>query len=109
MIFLLAALVASAFLVITGFVFVFAVRRVLDSGAWCPWYVKLIARVWLVVGIVADVAFNWLWGTVIFREFPQELVFTSRVQRHFGSSGWRGDKARQWAQFLNAVDPQHIK
>lgn len=105
----LLLLVSSAFLVITAFVFVFSARRVIESGAWCPWYVRVIARAWLVVGLVADVAFNWIWGTVIFREFPKEIVFTSRIKRLVKSDGWRGEKARQWAEFLNAVDPHHVK
>jgi hypothetical protein len=107
-IYTLIAFVASAFLVITGFVFVFSVKRVLDSGVWCPWWIKLVARIWLVVGLFSDVAFNWLWGTIIFREFPQELVFTARVKRHALATGWRGERARRWAAFLNAVDPGHV-
>lgn len=109
MMLLLASALLSAFLVITGFVFVFAVRRVIDADVWCPWYVRMIARIWFVIGIVSDVAFNWIWGTVIFRDLPRELVFTSRVKRHVEDAGWRGEKARRWAQFLNAVDENHVK
>lgn len=105
--------VAAAFVVITGFVFVSTVLRVLDAEVWCPWYVKLIARLWLVIGVVADVVFNVIWGTVIFRELPRELLFTSRVKRHCRESAsdseWRYRKACDWREFLNAVDKNHIR
>ncbi len=106
-----ALVVASAFLVITGFVFVFSVQKLLDADVWCPWYVQVVAIVWLALGLVADVAFNWLLGTLIFRELPHELVFTERVKRHYRRTDgdWRQRKAEQWAEFLNAVDAGHIK
>lgn len=46
----LAVALGAPFLVITGFVFVFSVRRLLDTDAWRPWYIKAIAYAWLVVG-----------------------------------------------------------
>lgn len=109
----IAVAVAAAFIVITGFVFVSTVLRVLEAGVWCPWYVTLVARLWLVVGVLADVVFNVVWGTLIFRELPRELLFTSRVKRHCresaSSSEWRYKKACNWRDFLNAVDKNHIR
>lgn len=109
---IVAALVAaSGFLVITAFVFVFSVERLLKSDAWCPWYVQVVALVWLVLGLIADIAFNWTLGTLIFRELPHELVFTERVRRHFRRTdgNWRQRKAAHWAEFLNAIDAGHIQ
>lgn len=109
----LAGIVLSAFCVITGFVFVFSVNRVLREGIWCPWYIKVVAYLWLVVGWVSDAVFNTFWGTLIFRELPQwqdkELMFSSRVKRHCKEGeGWRLERAALWASFLNAVDPGHV-
>lgn len=110
---LIIAVVAVAFVVITAFVFVSTAKRVIEAGVWCPWYVRLIAYLWLIVGIVADVLFNAFWGTLIFREFPRELLFTSRVKRHCRESASvserRYKKACAWRDFLNAVDPGHIR
>lgn len=109
---LILAAVAAAFVVITGFVFVSTVKRVLEAAVWCPWYVKLVAWLWLFVGVIADAAFNAFWGTIIFRERPRELLFTARVKRHCresaGRSEWRYKKACDWRDFLNAVDPEHV-
>lgn len=108
----IAILVLIPFLVVTGFVFVFSVKHLLAAGAWCPWYVKAIAYVWLVLGGIADVLFNIVWGSLIFRELPKlphELTMTARVRRHFAKgSGWRQAKAAKWASMLNAVDPGHV-
>jgi hypothetical protein len=70
----------------------------------------VIAYVWLVVGFAADVVFNIVRGTWTFREFPQEFLFSRRVQRHFRNKGggWRHEKAKRWATLLNAIDPDHI-
>lgn len=103
-----AIILLSAFAVITAFVFVFSVQRLLQDDVWCPWYIKVIAYIWLAIGLPADVLFNWIWGTVIFREFPRELMFTARVKRHMSSSGENRWKAERWASMLNAVDPGHV-
>lgn len=34
-----------------------------------------------VVGVLADVIFNAFWGSLIFREWPREVMFTKRVKR----------------------------
>ena len=104
----LLVLAAIPFLVVTGFVFVFSVQRLLETGAWCPWYIRAIAYVWLVIGGIADVLFNAVWGSWIFRERPHEWTMTARVKRHVRGSGWRKAKALQWAEMLNAVDPGHV-
>jgi hypothetical protein len=103
-------LIGSVFFVVTAFVFSFSVMRLTSEQVWCPWYVQVIAIVWLVVGTVADAVFNVLWGSVIFLELPHELLFTDRVQRHYARTNgdWRHAKAAQWREFLNAVDPGHV-
>ena len=97
-----------AFSVITAFVFVSTVGKLLKSGVWCPWYIKVVAYVWLLIGIPADVLFNVVWGTWIFRERPREWLFTHRVKRHVSKTDWRGKKAKLWAEMLNAIDENHV-
>ena len=107
----LLLLIGSAFVVITAFVFTFSLKRLVEPGVWCPWYVHVIAIVWLVLGVAADCVFNLLLGSLIFRELPHELLFTDRVQRHYARTdgNWRQAKADQWRQFLNAIDPDHVE
>lgn len=106
----LLAIPLAPFCVVTAFVFCFTVQRLLDTAPWCPWWIKGIAVVWYPIGFVADAVFNWTWGSVIFRERPRFMVFTNRIQHHVDhSSGWRHEKALQWASMLNAIDPGHIK
>lgn len=73
------------------------------------WIAKTPIYVALVVFLVADVVFNWTWGTWIFKELPREFVFTDRLKRH-----WRGDDKRQkkradpWVKLVNLIDPGHV-
>jgi hypothetical protein len=61
------------------------------------------------IGIVLDVLFNLIFGTLMFRERPHEWLFTDRIQRHFNtSSGRRHWLASFWARNLNLVDPGHV-
>jgi len=104
------AIAGATFLVYTAFMVVASARRAIGAGVWMPRGVRLVAYCWLVVGVAADVTFNLAVGTLAFRELPHEFLFTSRVKRHVReSSGWRQEKARSWMEFLNAVDPGHIR
>jgi len=73
------------------------------------WRLKVPVYLWLVIGLTADVLFNWTWGTVICREFPREFLFTDRMKRH-----WRGndeemkDRIKNWVRVLNLIDPGHV-
>jgi hypothetical protein len=70
-----------------------------------------------------DAAFNWSWGSLIFRERPHEFLFTSRVERHYRTCAYTGPPesptyvcaitlqqvaAVYWAEWLNDIDPQHV-
>src|SRR5688572_8958618 len=62
-----------------------------------------------IVGLVIDAAFNVVFGSLMFRELPRELLFTSRCQRHARGDGSRQRLALWWAKQLNQFDPDHIK
>lgn len=103
-----AVLVGSTFVVETAFLLLYQARKSLEAGV-LPFEAKAIAVFWLVVGYPADILFNLTRGTIMFRELPKELLFTSRVQRLVNSgSDWRREKAQRWAAFLNSVDPGHV-
>ncbi len=62
---------------------------------------------WTPVGLLSDVVFNLTWGTVIFREFPREWMFSDRVRRRMKLVP-ADRKAMYWSDILNAIDPGHI-
>jgi len=43
---------------------------------------KFIAYCILPFGLLADVLFNFTWGSVMFLEPPRELLMTTRLKRH---------------------------
>ena len=69
------------------------------------WLVRYPAYVFLAVGAVFDVLFNAVWGTIIFRELPQEFFFTARVKRHVKDGN---EKALEWKDRINKISANHI-
>lgn len=59
------------------------------------------------LGLVLDVAFNFIVGTVLYLETPREFTFTSRCKRHKVKGGRRGDMARWWCKQLEQIEPGH--
>lgn len=73
------------------------------------WVLIVPAYLWFVIGGLADIAFNLTVGTFIFREFPREFLFTSRLSRHWrGGSEKMRDRAAPWVRRVNLIDPGHI-
>lgn len=106
---LLTLLLISWFVLMGSYVLVMHAKRILDEGAKLSlfWRVNLVP--WLAVGLVLDVAFNLVAGTLMFAELPREWLFTTRAERHFRhSDGWRLKIAQFWARTLNVFDPFHI-
>lgn len=55
---------------------------------------KVLGYPWLAVGLVLDIIFNVVIGSLIFLERPREWLFTSRVSRWNDEPGRRGSLAR---------------
>jgi hypothetical protein len=70
------------------------------------WRVNLLPLA--VIGFALDVAFNLTFGTLMYRELPRELLFTTRTKRHFAGTGSRKRMADFWARQLNLLDPGHV-
>ena len=104
---LIVVIALSTFAVETAFVYVSIAKKILRLYK-IPLDLKCIAYFWLIVGYPADIVFNWTRGTIMFLEFPRELLFTSRIQRLIYDKGWRGEKAQEWAEIMNEVDPGHV-
>lgn len=107
---LIVAVVSAMFVIMTAFPLVMTLKRLQAEGVWMPFGVRVVGRLWALVGLPADAVYNLACGTWQFREAPKELLFSHRVQRLVRSSSeWRREKALRWAGFLNACDPGHIK
>lgn len=60
----------------------------------------------VILAYLLDVAFNWVFGTVMFLELPREGVLTHRLKRHYKKDNWRGRLARYiCSNLLDAFDP----
>ena len=102
-----AAIVGLWFVVHWAFVAVMHAKAVKERGAITTyWLVVLLPLV--VLGLVLDLAFNLTFGSVLFRELPRELLFTSRCKRHIGGTGSRQRMAAFWQRQLNQFDPGHV-
>jgi len=77
--------------------------RHLSRGRRIPWPFKAMAYPTLILFAVADVAFNVVYGSVMFLEPPKEWLFTERVSRWNDTDGWRGKLARWLCE--NLLDP----
>lgn len=68
---------------------------------------KVVAYPILGIGLVLDVIYNFVVGSILFVEAPQEWLFTSRLIRHIEeSTGWRKRLANWFCRnFLDPFDP----
>lgn len=90
------------FVLVNGYIVYMAASAVLERGQKLNWFMKIPAVVLVLLGLPADVIFNWIAGTILFRERPHEWVFTARCKRHkAGQDGWRKDKAMKWCAAMN--------
>lgn len=72
----------------------------------------LIAGPIVVAGVVLDVFVNLVIATVLFLDWPQELMLTARLQRYLDKPhtyGWRAKVARWLKPHLNRHDPGHLE
>ena len=69
---------------------------------------KLVAYPFVFLGYILDIVYNIVVGTITFRDFPKELLFTSRLIRYKEQGkGWRYDKAALFGAELNKYDEGH--
>lgn len=106
----LVAVILAPPVIYTAFLVLASARRILAAGARMPAGMRLVCRFWLIVGAPADALFNATYAWVRFGERPREIMFSSRIERYMrGPDGRQKDRARPWADMLNAAWPEHIK
>lgn len=84
---------------------VMSLQRARDSGQ-VRWPMMIVGYPALYVGLTLDLLTNVVVCSVLFVEFPRELLVTSRLSRHSKSADWRGTVAR-WicSNLLDPLDP----
>ena len=91
---------------------VFKLKELRDSGELAKrhWLMRLYAYIILYVGLASDALLNVLTLSVLYLEWPKEVLCTSRVQRWVLLGGYR-QKLSAWfaVEFLLPIDPKHIK
>jgi len=118
MIYILGLLLGYIYLV--GWFFAYTHARVLKERdtVFSKWWVVYPLYVFLSVGALCDIAFNWIYGTLAFREFPKEFFFTSRIKRwsryaetrrrHTSATSKKYETALKWKERINKIEPGHI-
>lgn len=87
-------------------------RQMRDSGRLkqLPLVVRAHCTAILIVAMIVDVAFNVVFGTILFLELPElrRLTFTMRCKKWMDRPGRRGDFARWICEsWLNPAEPGH--
>lgn len=84
---------------------VMALKRAKDAGVISKMALTLGYPI-LFVGLLLDMFVNLFVFTIILMELPQELLVTSRLERHGKQGGWRGDFSRWFCEgMLDKFDP----
>lgn len=111
-----------AYVYLVGWFFAYTHARVLRKRdeRFSVWWVEYPLYVFLAAGALCDIAFNWIYGTIAFREMPKEFFFTSRIKR-WSKQAETDDRrsktkllhrkykiALEWKQRINRIEPGHI-
>lgn len=84
---------------------VMALKRARDTVGLSKWALRFGYPV-LFIGLLLDIAVNWLVVTIILLEFPQETTVTARLKRHNReSTGWRLAVVKFFEPLLDPFDP----
>lgn len=89
---------------------IMALKRVQSDGKLNRWMV-LLGGPWLIIGYILDFLLNVFWGSAIFKEFPKELTFSSRLWRWSNQTDDlpRQRRALRYRQnLLDPIDPDGI-
>ena len=110
-------IIASVVWVYILFIFYLAyvtIRRQLSSDGTlgkfdkAPLLVRGVAWSILILGIILDILFNWVVGSILFLELPTTLTFTARCSKWMKSPTWRGKIARWFCDsWMNPFEDNH--
>ena len=110
MIWALVLLVLFPFLLAIGFA-TYSVGRKWLKDPECPWWLRIICWVVVIVCAPTDPVMNWTWANFMFwPDLFRKKTFTSRVNYYFDQPDKCPNKRRRnlWARLLNMGDEGHI-
>lgn len=85
----LSCLLLAVWVCWLGYILVMGLRRAQMTGRLSKWVLVLASPV-IISAILLDVLVNLAVAPILFLDFPQELLLTSRLQRYNdGADGWR--------------------
>lgn len=89
----------------TAFMHIKKYKDILKTNLPVIWYG--LAPIFI-IGLLMDILFNFIWGTIYYREIPRELLFTARCSRHMKGSGIQLARATRVCKYLlNPFDEGH--
>jgi len=107
-----AIMVFVLYPIFVGWFFAYAYARKLKNQgiSFHKYWVTYPMYIFLAFGAILDVLFNFTAGSIIFREFPKEFFFTSRVKRWTKAdpADPRQAAADIWKVRINKIEPGHI-
>ncbi len=71
-----------------GFVLAMALKRAKKANKLNFW-TKLLGYPFTIFFIILDFLFNLTFGSLLFLKWPQDLLFTPRLDRYIRGEGWR--------------------
>jgi hypothetical protein len=96
----------NLFIFALGFVVYAALQPAIKRRQW--WIVLPFAPL-IAHAAVIDVLFNQTGGRLVFMEWRYTLTLSQRIDWHYRAGGWRGARARWWAdRVINRILPGHI-
>lgn len=101
------SIVGATFIIYTAFLALCTLKAIQAKGVEIPSGIRTVGKVWLAIGVPADILFNWTVGAYWFREW-KGWTFSSHIQQRVDAGLW-DNRTQEWAVFLDAGDANHIK
>lgn len=101
--------ILAAFLAM-GLVLIFfsAIIKLKENWSLLPWYAKVVAFPWALVGVILDaVVLNWVFSWLLLLDVPTQIMFTTHCDSLLKRQNIQGTLARAYCKVLNLLDPGH--
>ena len=86
--------------------YLFYVVGITTLGAWptLPWPARILLGWTVLVAVLMDIPFNVFVATILFYDWPQEAMFTQRLERYKRLADCRARRVAVWI-CQNLLDP----
>lgn len=88
-----------------AFIMAMSLKRAQEAKKLNFW-TKLLGYPFIAIFLAIDFVFNMIFGSILFVKYPQDLLFTQRLDRYIHRTGWRRTLAVGICQaLLDSFDP----